>query len=73
MAPWCVVLFPSASYAVRAEQALQQAGIQSKMIPTPRRLSSDCGVALRFERAERDRVLAALAEHQVPIHAIHDV
>lgn len=41
------------------------------MIPTPRRLSSECGMALRFDRAEEKRVEAVLAENGVPINGIH--
>jgi hypothetical protein len=73
MPAYCVVLFPSASYAIRAETVLQKAGIRGKMIPTPRQLSTDCGVALRFDRAERDRVVAVLAEKQLAIEGVHDL
>jgi hypothetical protein len=43
------------------------------MIPTPRQLSSDCGMALRFDRAEEAQVAAVLAEKRVPINGIHAV
>jgi len=68
-----VVLFLSSAHAVRAEKVLQEAGIRTKLIPTPRQLSSDCGMALRFERADRDRLVAVLAESHVPAGGIHDI
>ena len=73
MAYYSVVLFLSSAHAVRAEKVLQQAGIRTKLIPTPRQLSSDCGMALRFERADRDQAAAVLAECHVPMSGIHDI
>lgn len=73
MAPHSVVLFHSASHAIRAEKVLQQAGIPNKMIPTPRQLSSNCGMALRFDRADTERVAHTLAESNVPTNGIHEI
>ena len=71
MADYSVVLFHSTAHALRAEKVLEQSGMQIKLIPTPRQISSDCGMALRFERAEEERVAAVLAESQVPTNGIH--
>ena len=71
MGEYSVVLFHSSSHAIRAERVLLQVGIANKMIPTPRQLSSDCGMALRFDRAEEEDVARTLAEHNVPINGIH--
>jgi hypothetical protein len=73
MVEYGVVLFHSSSHALRAEKVLQQAGIVNKMIPTPRQLSSDCGMALRFDRADEEQVARALAEYKVPINGIHAI
>jgi hypothetical protein len=73
MAEYSVVLFYSTAHAIRAEKVLQRASHQIKMIPTPRKLSSDCGMALRFDRADRDRVAAALEGNKVPFNGIHDI
>ena len=73
MTKYSVVLFHSTAHAIRAEAVLEQGGLQIKMIPTPRQLSSDCGMALRFERQDRARVVAILEEKKVPINGIHDI
>jgi hypothetical protein len=70
---YSVVLFHSSTHAIRAEKVLIQTGIKNKLIPTPRQLSSDCGMALRFERADEARVKAALEENNVPINGIRAV
>jgi uncharacterized SAM-binding protein YcdF (DUF218 family) len=71
MAEHSVVLFHSTVHAIRAEKVLTRAGIKIKLIPTPRQLSSDCGMALRFDRLEAERVSATLAESKVPTNGIH--
>jgi hypothetical protein len=73
MAEYSVVLFYSTAHAIRAEKLLQRAGYQIKMIPTPRQLSADCGMALRLERADGDRVTAALEKNKVPFNGIHAI
>jgi hypothetical protein len=73
VAEYSVVLFYSTAHAIRAEKVLQRAGHQIKMIPTPRKLSSDCGMALRFDRADEDSVSAVLKENKVPFNGIHAI
>lgn len=51
-----VVLFHTTSSALRAEKILCKGGLTVKLIPTPRELSSDCGIALCFKWEDRERV-----------------
>ena len=71
MNQYSVVLFHSTSHAIRAEKVLQRAGLTIKMIPTPRQLSSDCGMALRFGRADEEQVAVLLEKNGVPVNGIH--
>ena len=71
MSEYRVVLFHSTAHAIRAEKVLQRAGFSIKMIPTPRQLSTDCGMALRFEGAQEERLVATLAENGVPSNGIY--
>jgi len=73
MTEYSVVLFYSTAHAIRAEKVLTQAGFTIKMIPTPRQLSSDCGMALRFDRVDETPVGAVLKEYEVPINGIHAI
>ena len=57
-----VVLFHTTTSALRAEKTAVRAGLQVKLVPTPRHLSSDCGIALRFAWDDRDTLTALLAE-----------
>ena len=73
MADYSVVLFHSTAHAIRAETVLEEAEVQLKLIPTPRQLSSNCGIAVRFDRGEQDRVAAILEQEKVPINGIHAI
>jgi hypothetical protein len=73
MAAYGVVLFHSTAHAIRAEKVLKRAGFKIKMIPTPRQLSSDCGMALRFAWTEEGQVAATLQENKVPTNGIHAI
>lgn len=66
-----VILVPSTSAALRGEKVLQRAGLQVKLIPVPREISSNCGISIRFAWSERDKVENALAESKVSIDSIH--
>jgi hypothetical protein len=68
-----VILVYSTSYAIRAEKILHRAGIQSKLIPVPRHLGSNCGVCVRIERADREAARQALEAVGVEIDGVHDI
>lgn len=66
-----VVLFHTTSMALKAERKLKGEGLEVKLIPTPRRFSSDCGFALRFSWDDVQRVTALLEEGRVETAGIH--
>ena len=45
---FAVLIFHTSNHAFRAEKVLKQAGIDCKLVPVPRHLSSECGVCLRL-------------------------
>ncbi len=66
MAPtenFIVILFDSTNHAIRAEDLVQAAGFKlARVIPTPRDISSDCGVVLRVLAEDKEGVLELLEE-----------
>jgi hypothetical protein len=54
----CVAVFHSVHRVLKAEKILKEAGISFALIPAPRQLSADCGLALCFSPLER----AAISE-----------
>ena len=66
-----VVLFHTTSATLRAEKVLKANKMPVKLIPTPRELSSDCGVALRFVWDQRQTVQTILENAGVDVAGIH--
>ena len=66
-----LISFFASHHAIRAETVLKRNGLAAKLIPGPRELSPNCGVALRFQYAERENVVTLLAEKSVRIDGIH--
>ena len=73
MVQYSVALFDSTSQVMRGERVLGQAGVRVKMSPTPRQISSDCGMALRFDREEAERVATILSENSVPVKGVYPI
>jgi hypothetical protein len=65
MGKFGVVLFHTNSSAMQAEAVLVRAGQAIKLIPTPRELSSDCGISLRFDWDQKSEVEGYLARAKV--------
>lgn len=55
-----IVLLPSTEHALVAEEALLAAGLKVRLIPVPRSISSECGMAVRFAWPDHECVEAAL-------------
>ena len=70
---YAVVLVYSTSYALKVEKIIQGAGVECKLIPVPRQISSNCGVCVRIERRDSETVLDLMAGSQVQIEGIHAV
>ncbi len=57
-----VGIFNSIHRVMKAEKLLKGLGLDILLIPAPRTLSADCGLAIRYAEKEREVVETALAE-----------
>lgn len=57
-----VAIFNSVHRVMKAEKLLKERKLPILLIPAPRALSSDCGLAIRYAAADREGVEALLAE-----------
>ncbi len=73
MARYGVVLFHTSSSAMQAEAVLLRAHLEAKLIPTPRELSSDCGLSLRFAWEVHEQVESLLLKMHVETAGIHSL
>ncbi len=57
---YLIALFHSVSHVIRSERILLEAGIPHKIIPVPKKISTECGVSIRFLPEHRDSIVHAL-------------
>ena len=70
MSEFAVILVFSTSHAIHAERVLKRAGLEARLVPTPRHLSSDCGSAVRIRTIDRAAAEVSLSEAGVPVDRI---
>ncbi len=66
-----LISFFGSYHAIRADTVLKRGGMASRLVPGPKELSPNCGVAVRFEYAQRESALAMLAAKKVQIEDVH--
>lgn len=66
-----LISFYASHHALRADKVLGKAGFAVALIPGPRELSPNCGVALRFAYGRRSEATALLAQSRVQIDEVH--
>lgn len=66
-----VAIFHSIHRVLKAEKILKQASVPFLLIPVPRQLTSDCGLALRFSPDDRDTLLKVLADNELSPVELH--
>lgn len=66
-----VVVFHTTSAAIKADKVLRNANVEAKLVPIPRYISSDCGLALRFHWKERDNIAGILERAGLELAGMH--
>ncbi|MBH1939653.1 DUF3343 domain-containing protein [Mobilitalea sibirica] len=70
---YTILLVYSSSYAVRAEKILRKEGIDTKMIPIPRHISSNCGVCVRIHTDDVNDALEVLDNSNLPLDGVYNL
>lgn len=68
----CLLLFTNTREVIKAERILLRYGVAVRVIPVPRSISSECGMALDLPRPDRDRCLSLLENEGVQARARDD-
>jgi ribosomal protein L16/L10AE len=58
--PEVILIFRGTHQVLSAEKALKKGGVPMRLIPVPRRLTSDCGLAIRIFPTDKDRARKVL-------------
>jgi hypothetical protein len=57
-----VAIFNNVHRVMKAEKVLKEKRFDMLLIPAPRALKSDCGLAIRYKEAQRTEIESALRE-----------
>ncbi len=66
-----VVSFFASEHAMRAERVLERGGLPARLVPGPREVSPNCGVAVAFVWDDEAAVEQALTDARIRFEAIH--
>lgn len=66
-----VLIFHSIHRVMKAEKVLKKAGLDVRLMPVPRQLSSDCGLSLAFPMKDREAVEQVLEAHGCAFEELH--
>jgi hypothetical protein len=58
----CILIFQSVHQVMKAEKVLKERGTTVDLIPVPREISSDCGVAIQVPSEVSEEVLCFIGE-----------
>ena len=61
----CVLLFSSVHQVMRTEKLLKENGLEVDLIPVPREISSDCGIAVEISTESEGKALLILKENKI--------
>lgn len=60
-----LAVFNSTHRVLKAENLLKSCSIQFMLIPAPRAVQADCGLAIRFDAPQHDTVMTLLSEQNL--------
>jgi len=69
--PVLILIFRGTHQVLSAEKRLKGGGVQVRLIPVPRRLTSDCGLAIRIPLDQRDRAREILSGTRLLPASVH--
>ena len=69
----CLATFTTTSMALLFERACRKAGLNARISPVPRKLSSSCGLACDFPCESRDAVEAVARESKIEVSGFHEI
>lgn len=66
-----VLTFENVSQAIKFEKLCKEKGFEGALIPVPRRISSSCGLAAKFNPSLKREVLEIIAVNTVGAEALY--
>jgi len=68
---WCVAVLGSIHYVLKAEALLKTLDLSHDLVPVPRQIAADCGMAVRFQERDLEQVTGLFAENHFPVQGLY--
>lgn len=68
---YAVLTFESTHHAISGEKVFKEAGLQFKTIPTPREITSSCGLSIRFDLEDLEVAKKNIEETNLAIKGMY--
>lgn len=68
-----LVTFESTHSAIKAEKTLKKEGLKVKIIPVPTEISAGCGLSIRFNEEDLDKVKKIIKESVIEVSGYYSV
>ena len=69
----CLATFETTHMALKFEKSCAKAGLDVRIVPVPRELSSSCGFACKFPCDQRDAVAEITAAKNIEVASYHEM
>lgn len=68
-----VITFDSTHHAIKAEKEIKKENINIKTIPTPREVSVSCGLSLKFDYMDLNRIINIIEYNDLIFSGIYKI
>lgn len=70
---YCVLTFHTTNYALEFERKAKAEGIDVKLMPVPRQISTSCGTAARIPCDKEPEILAFCERERIEFDSVHEI
>ena len=70
---YCIVTFHVTQHALIFENLMMDNGIETKLMPTPRQVSTSCGTSARVSCELKSKILSLCTIEDIPIEDFHEI
>lgn len=70
---YCVITFHTTQQPLVFEKTLKNEGMNIKLMPVPRQVSSSCGIAARVDCDKKEKILSICKENNIEIEGFHTI
>jgi len=67
------ILFPSYNMGLALEGLLKKQKIKYTIVPTPRELSTCCGISIQYNKTDEERIKEIVKDNSIDIIGFHSI